>query len=71
MSALDRLLAETIPTRPPHPPPRTRRWTEAEQDAHWAALCNAVGTPGAQRPRLRLVPPPEPADDLTDKEISQ
>lgn len=25
-------------------------WTEQEQDAHWAALCAAVGTPDAQRP---------------------
>lgn len=53
MTPLDRLLAETIPTRPPphqptHHPHHT--WTPAEQDAHWQALCNAVGTPGEPRP---------------------
>lgn len=57
---LERLLAETIPTRPPPAEPRPRRvpaghrWTRAEQDAHWAALCEAVGATREQRPRLRL-----------------
>ena len=68
---LDRLLAEAIPTRPPNTPtpgprPEPRPWTPAEQDAHWQALCEAVGTPGAPRPRLRLVP----ADDDTERAAS-
>lgn len=45
---LRRLTAETIPVRPATPP--TRPWTDEERDAHWAALCQAVGTPDAQRP---------------------
>jgi hypothetical protein len=56
------LMAELIPTRPapppkPEPPPKPiAPWTRAEQDAHWAALCEALGTPGAPRPHLRVVP---------------
>lgn len=46
---LRRLTAEAIPRRPDGPSP-TGPWTTAEQDAHWAALCLAVGTPGARRP---------------------
>jgi hypothetical protein len=65
MTPLDRLLAETIPTRPPPAEPRPRRfptghqWTPAEQDAHWAALCEAVGATREQRPtrHLHAVPP--------------
>ena len=49
MSPLDRLLAETIPSRPAPPPDRSP-WTVEEQDAHWAALCRTVGTPGTPRP---------------------
>jgi hypothetical protein len=49
VSPLERLLAETIPQRP-EPPPHPGPWTQADQDAHWAALCRTVGTPGAQRP---------------------
>ena len=54
MTAIDDLYAEDIPTRPDPAPPRPRRsqsqWTRAEQDHHWAALCDDVGTPGALRP---------------------
>ena len=63
MTPLERLLLEAIPTRPaplpkPEPPPKPiAPWTEAEQDAHWAALCEAVDTPGAKRPHLRALPP--------------
>ncbi|MBP5913207.1 hypothetical protein F3K34_13285 [Streptomyces sp. LBUM 1486] len=63
MSPLERLLAEDIPTRPPPAPaaPRTstsrQPWTPAEQDAHWNALCHAVGRPDEQRPTLRLIQP--------------
>ena len=63
---LERLLAEAIPTGTfghalppppePEPPPRpVAPWTPEEQDAHWADLCKALGTPGAKRPHLRLV----------------
>ncbi|QLJ01491.1 hypothetical protein HZZ00_10965 [Streptomyces sp. NEAU-sy36] len=48
MSPYDRLMAEAIPIRPVDP--NRRPWTQQEQDAHWAALCTVVGTPGAQRP---------------------
>jgi hypothetical protein len=60
-SPYDQLMAEAIPTRPrnaprPEPPPKTvTPWTSDEQDAHWAELCEAVGTPDAPRPHLRLV----------------
>ncbi|GHH30050.1 hypothetical protein [Streptomyces rubradiris] len=60
MSPLDRLLAETIPIRP-QPAPGTQardhqpsHWTQAQRDAHWQALCDAVGTPGAARPAERV-----------------
>jgi hypothetical protein len=62
MSPLERLLAEGIPTRPPPATPLPRRvppghqWTPAEQEAHWQALCQAVGATNEQRPRLRLAP---------------
>lgn len=61
MTPLQRLLLETIPVRPtpaPGTPRQTeiaRYWTQAEQDAHWAALCEAVDTPGAARPHLRAI----------------
>lgn len=43
------LLVELVPHRPA--PTVTRgTWTQEERDAHWAALCEAVGTPGAARP---------------------
>lgn len=51
MTPYERLLAEQIPTRPTPPEPRPQRvpaghhWTPAEQDAHWAELCAAVGAP--------------------------
>ncbi|MEV7154870.1 hypothetical protein AB0N77_09625 [Streptomyces misionensis] len=48
MSPLERLLAEAIPVRPQ--PATPWGWTQQQQDAHWQALCNTVGTPGAQRP---------------------
>lgn len=54
MTALDDLIAETVPHRPDPAPPRPRdyqpTWTPAEQDQHWQDLCKAVGTPKAQRP---------------------
>lgn len=61
---LERLLAETIPTRPPpapstpRPVPAGHRWTREQQDAHWAALCEAVGSTTEQRParHLRALP---------------
>lgn len=44
------------PPAPPEEPPRpVEPWTPAEQDAHWAELCDEVGTPGAPRPHLRLI----------------
>lgn len=60
MTAYERLMAEAIPTRPAAPPSRPparslEPWTPAEQDAHWAELCEAVGTPDAPRPHLRLI----------------
>ncbi|MET8826045.1 hypothetical protein ABZX40_13315 [Streptomyces sp. NPDC004610] len=66
MSPLERLLQEAIPTRPEPPAPHPRpadapAWTRAEQDAHWQALCEAVGTPDAHRPRLRLITDSEAA----------
>ena len=57
----ERLMAEQIPTRPartPKPEPQRRpleAWTPEEQDAHWAELCDEVGTPDAPRPHLRLI----------------
>lgn len=64
MTPLERLLAEDIPTRPPPAMPGPRRvpaghhWTPAEQDAHWNALCEAIGAPKEQRParHLRALP---------------
>ncbi|MGW5430389.1 hypothetical protein ACWET9_24735 [Streptomyces sp. NPDC004059] len=48
MSPLDRLLTEAIPIRPTNP--ARQPWTDADRDAHWNALCTAVGTPGTPRP---------------------
>lgn len=43
MTPLERLLAETIPTRPPPAPPSTPRpWTPEEQARHWADLNEAI-----------------------------
>lgn len=43
MSPLDRLLAETIPTRPtPAPKPAHEPWTPEEQTQHWADLNEAI-----------------------------
>ena len=58
MSPLDALLLELVPTRPDPAPqrpalPNHSQWTEQQQDEHWAALCEAVGTPGAERPTAR------------------
>lgn len=56
MSPLERLLAEAIPVRPEPAPGSPARehapsvWSREQQDAHWLALCRAVGTPDAQRP---------------------
>ena len=50
MSPLDRLLLEAIPTRPAPATPGGY-WTQAEQDEHWAQLCQAVGAPGTPRPQ--------------------
>lgn len=44
----DTLLAELIPSRPETTPVRGP-WTKAEQDAHWNALCDAVGDTKAMR----------------------
>jgi hypothetical protein len=61
VSPLERLLAETIPTRPTPAIPSPRRvpaghqWTPAEQAQHWADLCAAVNAPHEQRPHLRAV----------------
>jgi hypothetical protein len=61
MNPYDRLLAETIPTRPPPLTPTPRRypaghhWTAAEQDRHWNELCAAVGSTRELRPHLRVV----------------
>ncbi|MDX3520752.1 hypothetical protein [Streptomyces scabiei] len=55
-------MSEAIPVRPPPAAPLPRRvppghrWTPAEQDAHWQALCEAVGALREERPRLRLAP---------------
>lgn len=60
------LAVELIPTRPRRatkPEPTSKPiepWTRAEQDAHWAQLCEAVGTGRAKRPHLRLVVDGEP-----------
>jgi hypothetical protein len=62
---LERLLAESIPVRPapaPNAPRRAepgRQWTREQQDAHWNALCAAVGATREQRParHLHAVPP--------------
>jgi hypothetical protein len=68
----ERLMAEQIPTRPrrapkPEPPPKPiEPWTTAEQNAHWAALCEAVGIRSAKRPHLRLVTEP-----LADADVSK
>lgn len=48
MTPYDRLMAEAIPIRPANP--ARQPWTDADRDAHWAALCRAVGTPGHPRP---------------------
>jgi hypothetical protein len=48
VSPFDRLLAEAIPIRPTNP--ARQPWTQADRDAHWAALCHAVGTPDTPRP---------------------
>lgn len=67
MSPLDRLLAETIPTRPAPAPSAPRRvpaghqWTREQQDAHWQQLCEAVGSTREQRParpQLRVITTP-------------
>lgn len=56
MSPFDQLAAESVPTRPA-PAPRPCPWSRQQQDAHWNALCHAVGTPNAQRPNT---PPNKP-----------
>jgi hypothetical protein len=44
------------PLQDAEPPPRPiEPWTPEEQDAHWADLCEAVGTPDAPRPHLHLI----------------
>ena len=43
MNAYERLLAESIPTRPTPPPPSTPGpWTPEEQAQHWAELGAAI-----------------------------
>ena len=44
----DALLVELIPSRPETTPVRGP-WTKAEQDAHWDALCEAMGDTKAMR----------------------
>lgn len=64
MSALERLLAEDIPTRPaPAPPSTPRPWTPEEQAQHWAELGEAIRnwhwegdtSLSARRRHLRLI----------------
>lgn len=64
MNALERLLAEDIPTRPaPAPPSTPRPWTPEEQAQHLADLIEAVSdwhweddtSLSAERRHLRLV----------------
>jgi hypothetical protein len=58
----ERLLAETIPTRPTPADPRPA-WTAAQQAQHWADLCEAIAdwrwegdtSLSAKRRHLRLL----------------
>lgn len=51
MTALERLLAEAIPTgtfgdaAPPEPEVTIRRWSAEEQARHYAELADAIGAP--------------------------
>ncbi|MFF4489470.1 hypothetical protein ACFY0F_23725 [Streptomyces sp. NPDC001544] len=62
-TAYDRLMAETIPTRPDAPPPPIRPWTPEEQAQHWADLQAAISgwhweddtSLSAKRRHLRLI----------------
>ncbi|MEW2187701.1 hypothetical protein AB0900_30920 [Streptomyces cellulosae] len=54
VNPFDALLAELIPSRPDTTPVRGP-WTKTEQDAHWNALCEAMGDIKAMRN------PPKPA----------
>ncbi|RPE39808.1 hypothetical protein EDD90_2826 [Streptomyces sp. Ag109_O5-1] len=61
MSPIEKLLLETVPTRP-DPAVRNRPWTQEEQDAHWEALADAIGCPNSPRPtRPAEEPDPCPA----------
>lgn len=51
LTPYERLLAEAIPVRPDAP--RYGAWTDAERDAHWQALCKAVGVPDSPRPTMK------------------
>ena len=56
MTAMERLLEESVPVSSvpgPRPP-----WTQAEQDEHWAALCEAIGVKSERPPH----PAPEPVE---------
>lgn len=63
MNAFERLMAETIPTRPAPPQPSNRPWTPEEQAKHWADLNEALAgwhwegdtSLSAKRRHLRLV----------------
>jgi hypothetical protein len=64
MTPYERLLAESIPTRPAPPPPTTPRpWTPEEQARHWAELGEAIADwhwhddtrVGKRRQHLRLL----------------
>lgn len=64
MTPHERLMAETIPTRPTPPPSATPRpWTPEEQARHWADLNEAIADwhwhddtrVGKRRRHLRLL----------------
>ena len=63
MSPFEKLMAETIPSRPEPPAPAIRPWTPEEQAQHWADLNAAISgwhwegdtSLSAKRRHLRLV----------------
>jgi len=63
MTPYERLMAESIPTRPARPKPANEPWTPEEQAKHWADLNEAIAgwhwegdtSLSAKRRHLRLV----------------